>query len=671
MGPRKQYDPLPTNQLLYQIPREDSRMKRTEILVVEDESIVAMDIQRRLRKLGYVVPVLTNSGEEAIRLASERRPDLILMDIRLKGKLDGVETAQKLQVGLDIPTIYLTAYADEATLQRAKITTPYGYILKPFEDRELHTAIEMALHKHKLEKELKESRKWLETTLTSIGDAVIATDHNGRIKFMNPVAEELTGWQQDKALGRELAEIYNILDEVDRTPGENPVIQILQNKQNIGLTAHLLVAKDGNEVPIDDIAAPIKDDTGSIIGVVLTFRDISEERATQRRIQRQDQLAAVGQLAGGIAHEFNNILTSIIGFAELAGSRLNDPALLRRDLGYITDQGQRAAHLVRQIMDFSRKSILHKRPLDLVPFLEETITVLKHTLAENIQLVLKIEPGCEMFKLEADPAQIQQALTNLVANAQEAMPAGGTILIRLSPLSPRADTKPAVLNFNREITANNSLEWIRVSISDTGVGIKPKNYTRIFEPFYTTKEVGQGSGLGLAQVYGIIKQHGGDIDVESQVGQGTTFNLYLPVQTATEKIAPSPAGEKRSPARGKGETLLLVEDELAVIEMAQSTLEYLGYRVLAASDKREALEIYDRQTEEIALILVDLVVPEVGGISLAEDLEQRSSGAKLIGLTEYLPEPAVKASYPQNIVDWLQKPWNLEQLAETVRQALN
>ncbi len=645
-------------------------MKNVEILVVEDESIVAMDIQHRLHKLGYVVYATASTGEEAIRLATERHPDLVLMDIRLKGKLDGVETAQQIQAELDIPAIYLTAYADEVTINRAKITAPYGYILKPFEERELHTAVEMALYKHRLEKELKESRSWLATTLNSIGEAVIATDEQGRIKFMNPVAEALTRWPQSQAHNQELAKIFDVLNEDTLTPAKNPVTQILRNNGNASLAAtHLLVAKDGTKTPIDDTAAPIKDDKGKIIGVVLTFRDITEERTIQHRIQRQEKLAAIGQLAGGIAHEFNNILTSIIGFAELASSRLNEPIILRRDLSYIISQGERAAHLVRQMMDFSRKSIVHKRSLDLVPFLEETVILLKHSIPENIYVEIEIEPGCELYKIEADPAQLQQALTNVVVNAQDAMPHGGTLQIRLSQLTLQPDERPPFLAIEQGGTQHDHVvDWIALSISDTGVGIKPENFLHIFEPFYTTKEVGQGSGLGLAQVYGIVQEHGGNIDVASQVGQGATFTFYLPVQPVTAK--PTSKEKVTKLPRGKGEFLLLVEDEPVVLEMAKSMLEYLGYQVLTGANGSEALEILDGRPDGIALILVDVVVPDVGGIALAEALAKRNTSIRVVALTEYLPEPTVRATYPNTIVNWLQKPWTIDQLAQTVQQSL-
>ncbi|MDY6863021.1 MAG: response regulator, partial [Thermodesulfobacteriota bacterium] len=240
-------------------------MEKTKILLVEDENIVAMDIQNRLKKLGYVISAAVSSGEEAVKKAEDLQPDLVLMDIMLKGHIDGIEAAGQIRDHFDIPVIYLTAYGDKNTLDRAKITEPYGYILKPFEERELHTAIEIALYRNKLERKLKEGEQWLETTLKSIGDAVIATDAGGYIKLMNHIAETLTGWRQKDAAGKDLEEVFNVINEKTRISVEDPVAKVLKKGVIIGLANHsMLIARDGREIRIDDSAAPIKDDKGNI-----------------------------------------------------------------------------------------------------------------------------------------------------------------------------------------------------------------------------------------------------------------------------------------------------------------------------------------------------------------------------------------------------------------------
>ncbi len=639
-------------------------MTPVEILIVEDESIVAWDVSNRLQQLGYKVSGIATTGREAIAKAFETAPGLVLMDIRLKGDMDGVEAVQQIQAKLDIPAVYLTAYADEVTLQRAKVTGPHGYLLKPLEDRELYTTIEMALYRHSLDKQLKESERWLSTTLNSIDEAVIATDVHGWVKFMNPVAERLTGWSEQEAMGQSVNKIFKLSEEDGGRPIDNPADVVLQTGMAIKRTSHLLIARNSPEIPIDYSAAPIKNDKHNIIGMVMTLQDISQKRAVQARIEKQERLAGIGQLAGGIAHEFNNILTGIIGFAELAGSHLHDPKLVGKDLQYVIDQGQRAAHLVRQMLDFSRKSYIQIRTLAVVEFLQDTVSLLKHTIPENIKVTVTIEPDCEALVIEVDPAQIKQVLTNLVTNAVEAMPNGGTLDFQLS-CSPQGPEKPIHLpDFENNERQNKPFEMISLSISDTGVGILPKDYAHIFEPFFTTKEVGQGAGLGLSQVYGIVKQHGGEIEISSEAGQGTTCSIYLPARPLAPK--PVPEIEDNLP-RGNGELLGLIGDDPAIRDATGAALEYLGYQVLVTTDRRKALEI--REQEGIALILVDVTSPELGRIALAQSLLKSSPTIQIIALTNYLPD-SFQQALPAGRVTWLQKPWTLGKLAQTVNEAL-
>lgn len=262
-------------------------MAGSKILIVEDEGIEALDIQRRLINLGYPAPEVAYSGEEALGMVEEICPDLVLMDIMLHGGIDGITTAERIHDRYDIPIVYLTAYADDDTLRRAKITEPFGYLVKPFKERELHITIDVALYKHKTEKKLRESEKWLATTLKSIGDAVVATDSNCRITFMNPVAEALMGWKSEEAVNTELSKVFNIVNRKTRKAVENPVEKVLLEGAMVGLANHtVLINRKGIEIPIDDSAAPIKDSKGNIIGVVLVFRDVTERENALAEICR-------------------------------------------------------------------------------------------------------------------------------------------------------------------------------------------------------------------------------------------------------------------------------------------------------------------------------------------------------------------------------------------------
>ncbi|MDZ8085301.1 MAG: EAL domain-containing protein [Nostoc sp. DedQUE12b] len=285
-------------------------MNPVNILVVEDEIIVAMDIQNRLKKFGYSVMALADSGEEAIRKAADDSLDLVLMDIHLKGKMDGVEAAQIIHNLFNIPVIYLTANADESTLNRAKVTEPFGYILKPFKEKELKFTIEITLSKHRTERKLKQNEQWLTTVLKSIGDAVITSDEAGTVTFMNPIAEELTGWNYSDAFGKEAAEVFNIAHEQTRIKIESPVKKVLQSGVTVGLPEQtILIAKNGTEIPIDDSVAPIKDDNGNITGAVLVFQDITERNEILEALaRRQQEFKALVENAPDIISRFNTEL---------------------------------------------------------------------------------------------------------------------------------------------------------------------------------------------------------------------------------------------------------------------------------------------------------------------------------------------------------------------------
>lgn len=262
-------------------------MTDIKVLVVEDEAIVAMDVKYRLESLGYIIPAIASTGEDAVKLSAQTSPDVILMDIMLGKGMDGVEAAEIIHKSSDIPIIYLSAYADEKTLARAKITKPFGYILKPFEERELHSAIEIAIYNHNLEKELKESKKWLQAAINSIGDAVIATDKNGNIKIMNPFAEALTGWKKEEVLSHPLKTIFNIINGDTGEKVEDPINRVYKEGSFYGLACNtLLISKNGKEIPVEIIGSLIKDDRDAIIGVILTFYDIFERKQLEANLKK-------------------------------------------------------------------------------------------------------------------------------------------------------------------------------------------------------------------------------------------------------------------------------------------------------------------------------------------------------------------------------------------------
>ncbi|MBE9007022.1 response regulator [Fortiea sp. LEGE XX443] len=501
-------------------------MTDASILVVEDESIVAKDLQNRLRKFGYTVPAIASSGQEAINKAVEISPDLVLMDIRLKGQMDGIEAAAEIHKYLDIPIIYLTAYADENTLERAKITEPFGYLLKPFKERELQTNIEIALTKHRLEKQLKTNQQWLSTLLNSISDGVIATDVNQLVTFMNPVAEKLTGWTQVEASEKNISEIFKIIDITTREPLENSINKVLQSGAIAPLSvATILIAKNGAETPIDDSAAPIKDNKDNITGAVLVFRDVTERLqavADRQKQTEQEQLVAqleeLNQLKNDflnlVSHELRSPLCHMKGMIQML-QMSNTVQEQQHFLEVLEAECDREMELINDLLDLQRleNSFYLQLAPDLLLLQQWLPWVIEpfQTRTQEHQQTLQLNLPLNLPSLFSDRTSLERILVELLNNACKYTPAGGEIILSVS-------REVAEIPIKTIITVSNSAE------------IPAAELPRIFEKFYRIPNADfwnqGGTGLGLAIVQKLVEQLRGSIQVTSNQGW-TMFTLTL------------------------------------------------------------------------------------------------------------------------------------------------
>ena len=443
---------------------------------------------------------------------------------------------------------------------------------------------------------LEQQAHQLQMVMDSVPEGVFVIDSKGTILLTNPTArKDLMALAEGIDVGNKLQQLgENSLDELLAPPPEGFWHQIAWQNRNFEL-----------------IAKPLKgSETGT--GWVIVIRDVTTEKEVEKRIQQQERLASVGQLAAGIAHDFNNIMGVITLYAELT---LEDPRLpsdLHRRFETISKQSKFAVALIRQILDFARRSTMERLPMNLIPFLSELVKLFERTLPSNIDIRLHFNSNDLM--INGDPTRLQQALMNLIVNARDAMPDGGMLKINLEHLPiDQISTEVGVLpelahRVKQEQTPEN---WVRLTVQDTGIGIPANILPHIFEPFYTTKEAGKGTGLGLAQVFGIIKQHEGEMDVVSKEGEGTTFIVYLPLletdDSADAMTEPEPF------LRGQGETILVVEDNISMLQVLNDTLERLNYRVQIAKNGREALHFLKEHADEVALVLTDLIMPEMGG----------------------------------------------------------
>jgi PAS domain S-box-containing protein len=495
-------------------------MKPARILIVEDDRVVARDIQRQLGRIGHAVVGMTARGEDAPQLALNTRPELVLMDIRLEGAVDGIEAAQQIREYCLIPVVFLTAYADDETVRRASLTEPFGYLLKPFEDSQLRTVIEMALYKHAAERKLRESERRFVTTLSSIGDAVIATDKHTRITFMNPTAEALTGWPQGEAVGRSLAEVFRIVNEETRQTAEDPAGKVLRLGTAVGLANHtVLLARDGRELPIDDCGSPIVDDRGGITGVVLVFRDITERRQVDEALRKAQadlvhvsRLTTMGELAVSIAHEVNQPLMAIVTNAEacLLWLAKDQPDLdeARKAAERVISMGHRAGNVLRSIRTLVRKSPRDLTRLNINAAIVEILDLVRSELRRH-EISIETELSADPDLVVGDRVQLQQVIVNLIMNAIEAMSAT-TRLPRVLRLTSRNDKRGYTL----------------IAIADTGTGLNPTSSDRMFEPFFTTKPEGVGMGLSICR--SIVEAHGGRLSVSSNSPYGSIFCFTVP-----------------------------------------------------------------------------------------------------------------------------------------------
>ncbi len=507
--------------------------------------------------------------------------------------------------------------------------------------------------------ELRRSEQNLRITLDSIGDAVIATDADGRVVEMNPVAEHLTGWPRGEAYGRSLPEVFPILNAQTRLTVENPVTKVLREGRVVGLANHtVLLGRDGVERQIADSGAPIRDAAARIVGVVLVFRDVTDQYRLEAQLRQNQKLEALGRLAGGVAHDFNNVLASMLGSAQLLRRKLPEKPDLSRYVEIIERAAERASHLTKQLLSFSRKGKFQNIEVDLNVVVHNVQEVLEHVLDKRIELRLRLNnrPLCT----QGDPSQLENAVLNLALNARDAMPQGGML-----EFSTRLIALDESFSTHRLLSAPPG-RYVEVAISDTGMGIPPQELGQIFEPFFTTKESGQGTGLGLPAVYGAVKEHGGAIEVFSQPGEGTTFRLYLPWRESTGAVLP--LRSLRLP-RGTGR-VLIIEDETFLQELMAEMLTNLGYQPQIVGDGETALKLCGQPGEEFDLALLDVMMPGMGGEETLHALRQLRpklpivivSGCSQPGVTQKLLEGGA--------IGFLRKPFSMPDLADMVAGVL-
>ena len=526
-------------------------------------------------------------------------------------------------------------------------------------------------------------------------------DGEGIIRYINPAYERITGFRRAEAVGRSFMVLHN--EENSAVPdalwstirsGEVWRARITRNK------------RDGSPYTVDTSVIPVEDGDGQIVNFVSSQRDITRELELEMRFRQAQKMEAIGQLTAGIAHDFNNLLMAMNGFAELLTVQLPPDRPFWHMASRIADSGESAASLIRQLLVFSRKRATEPQVLNVNLAVSEIDKMLRRIIGEHIELRLRL--ASDLWPITIDRTQLEQVVVNIAVNARDAMPDGGQLLIatenirldgseqdlsRVSRhrtarragagdlgapgggdiphsrpvLSQIAGTHPSEqAEFLRQLPAG---DYVCLSIRDTGIGMSEQTQRRIFEPFFTTKPQGEGSGLGLSTVYGIVEQVGGKIQVESSPQEGSTFSLYLPRAAQSELAANDrPADDV---TRGGSETVLLVEDNLAVQELVSLTLRWHGYNVITAGNGREALDTLAARPQHIDLLVTDVVMPQMNGKELAERLITDEPGLRVIFTSGYTHDAIAHYDILKPGITFLQKPFSPNTLVSTVRQVLD
>jgi len=480
-------------------------MGRARVLIAEDDHIVAMELQDRLQRLGYTICATVAYGEEALRWAAEAKPDLVLMDVKLRGAVDGVAAAEQIRSHFQLPVVYLVAHPDRDTLQRAKVTEPYEYVVKPFEERELHSSIEIALYKHEVENRLKKSERWLSAVLENISDAVVIADEEGRVRFLNPTAELLTGRKQEEVLGKNLGELFSTMDAGEEVLwGDMPITSRGRSMLSVG---------GRDSIPVDTVL--VRDDDGTLIGMVITSRGISgrgqvEAEHEQLLAELEAKTRELDSFIYTVSHDLRSPLVSLQGFSacllEGYGDCLDSRG--RFYLERIQANTEHMADLLDSLLELSRIGRITS-PIGAVPLGEVVDRVAQEWGTWLEERGGQLEVASDLPTVQGDRRRLEQVMANLLSNAIKFM---------------GAQPHPRV-----EIGWHNGEESYTVYVRDNGVGIAPEYHDRIFDIFQRLGEVDvEGTGVGLAIVKRIVEHHGGKVWVESDVGHGATFYFSLP-----------------------------------------------------------------------------------------------------------------------------------------------
>jgi PAS domain S-box-containing protein len=622
------------------------------ILVVDDDAQMLRTITDILRLRGYSSTV-AGTGREALDVTRRMKdaPAVALVDLQLPD-MDGIELIGRLrQIAALTEVVILTGNASVDSAVRALRQDSNDYLVKPVQPDHLVGTIERAgerWQRRRAELGMRESEERLHLIFDHVSDALFIANDAGRILDANPAACALTSHSLSKLKTLTMSQV--IPESTQMVSGHS--------LKAAGTAAD--PSRFESRGGVDGRVLDVRSATFAPGVLVYTVRDLTRQRELENQLLQAQKMEAVGQLAGGVAHDFNNLLTVIMSYSSLLLSDEGTAESVKGDIQEISNAAERAASLTRQLLAFSRKQVLQMRAVNINEIVANVEKMLHRLIGEDISLTTRLDPDLALIR--ADPSQLEQVLLNLAVNARDAMPAGGDLIIT----TDNAELSDEQLDRHFGAAAGH---YVMLTVTDTGGGMTKEVQRRLFEPFYTTKEAGKGTGLGLATVHGIVKQSGGDVYVYSEVGHGTTFKVYFPRLSEAADAAVCPAENGVQP-RGS-ETLLLAEDDDVLRALGARVLGSLGYNVLIARTGAEALRIVAEHDGKIDLIATDVVMPGMNGSHLVEKVLEARPGIRVLFMSGYTDDEVMRRGVIDGQTAFLQKPFTPDLLAHKIRGVLD
>ena len=641
-----------------------SAFKKDEIrriLIVDDEKDFVLSLSDILESYGYSVKTAHN-GKEAMEKIMGFNAHVALLDVRL-GQESGINLIYKLKETVpNLLSIIMTAYVAADTAIEALQEGAYDYLQKPLSPNDLLATLDRCFEKLRLEKEKSASEERFRLLVETMNDGLGVQDQNGLLTYVNDKLCEMTGYGRDELIGRPMTDL---LDEYNKKLYEEYAGNRLGG--NFKPYELGLLKKDGKIFPALVSPQIINDFDGRIEGFFDVITDISERKEAEEKrwemesqLQQAQKMESIGTLAGGISHDFNNSLQAILGYAQMLLLDTEEKDSKYPKLLQIEMAARRASELTQQLLAFSRKVESQLRPVDLNQEVKQVEKLLKRTIPRMINIELDLEQDLNI--INADPSQVEQILMNLAVNARDAMGEQGTLKI---------ETKNITLDeeYCKNYLGTIPGDYVLLALSDTGHGMDKETSERIFEPFFTTKEIGKGTGLGLSMVYGLIKKHQGHITCQSEPGKGTCFKIYFP--TMMDNVQEMSGGDETDlPPRGD-ETILIIDDEALIRELGEQILSRFGYKVLTAIDGEGGIKTFRDNKESISLVILDLMMPGMGGRRCLEELQRIKPDIKVVIASGYSPEGNVNTSMYTGARGFIAKPFDVRQMLVVVREVLD